>query len=254
MNIEKKTYFGYMILTLTAVASILLGLALSVSTANATPFNLLQGDFQITGNAYIDNDYNQAPGDTRGARGIAEVLQVTNGSTIVWDRTTASTEYNLIFQDYEVINTGVFASTRLFESMLGSVNILENPLGTFSAAGLFAVDSANIASNSLSTILSLTGNGNTFGSITAVNGVDVAFLATGLLDVIGGSDASFFDNNNLANGADLSFQLSGDNIDTNGYTFSGSSDIGGTVPSPAPLALIGLGLVAMRRAVKSKQV
>ena len=253
MNIEKQTYFGYMILTLVAIASILLGLALSVSEAHATPFNLIQGEYQITGNAYIDNDYNQ--GTSKGARGIAEIYTVSQGSNEVWNRATASNEYNLYFDGYTVINTAPIGSDIVaFESIGGYVSIYDNLAGTFQATGNYWNDASAITAGSL--YLYLTGNGNTSGFIVSNQGVPISILATGLLNVIGGPESAYFDTNLLPNGADMSFSLSGDNTDTSGYTFSGSSDLGGVapVPSPAPLALMGLGLIAMRRVVKSKQV
>lgn len=235
-----------------SLVGLLVGSVVVSEGASATPFNLLQGAYQITGNSFVDNDYNQGPGDTRGARGIAEVIQITNGATIVWDRTTATQEYNLVFDGYEIVSTGVFGTTRNFESIAGFVGIYDNALGTFAATGDFTLDTASITSGI--DYLLLGGHGSAFGSINAVAGTDVSFQANGLLDVLGGTEGAFFDNDLLADGSDLSFQLSADNIDTQGYSFSGSSDLGGTIPEPGSMALLGLGLIGLSRIKKTATV
>ncbi|EGG99848.1 ABC-type dipeptide transport system2C periplasmic component [gamma proteobacterium IMCC2047] len=78
---------------------------------------------------------------------------------------------------------------------------------------------------------------------------------TGFLDVIGGIAAANFDTNTKDNGSDIQYTSSFQSAQLNvpGYPLFGSVDLSGdTIPSPAPLALIGLGLLGMGIARRRK--
>ena len=116
-----------------------------------------------------------------------------------------------------------------------------------SDAGFSAYNGTSASASNGNIFLTMVGNGNLIGTGTNIGTGSDTGTGSALLDVTGGLAKKYFDTNTKLNGSDIvfssSFQpISGTNLLSGTIDYSGNTV---SVPEPASLALLGLGLTAL---------
>ena len=209
------------------------------------------GDFKFTGDTYIDVT---SPTETRA---LGRVSSITEGSNVLW--TSGQNGEYLTFE-----TTGI-------APVISPTAPLFNFVGTGGITNFWLDNSDKLdVTLPFSTLASILSSGSLYLSTQMVGNVigtatGVSYSANGFMDVTGGSDAALYDTNSrptFAPGtfADMSFGLVGTNNLNAGvnpdYQYITSADVQGSaqvIPEPAPLALLGLGLIAVGLTVRSNR-
>ena len=210
------------------------------------------GDISMISNVFFDTDVPAVTidGPVNIQQGVGSVQQIIDSSGTVWDAGSAGSELNFFFTGLILDNFQSTPIVNVFANVLGSVSFWENDLGTFQATGNFGQDAVNIGSGT--NLLNATGhpvdpNGWTVTGSSNTTGIG----GNGNLDLINGPLIDNFVQDTIslsdASLADMSFNFSGDKLNTNGYNWSGSADFAtvSTVPLPGAIWLFGIGLVSL---------
>jgi len=217
---------------------------------NAAFVSFNAGDFKFTGEAYIDTTL---PTETRG---IGRVTTITQGSNIIWSNGDNG-EY--IAYTFEGIVPVVSPAppTFNFVGSGGVVNFFSLTSDVFNPGQDFLTQKT----------LYQTGvdylTASIYGDVIGI-ATGVSYSANGFLNVVSGIVASLLDTNSRTafdgTKVDMSFGLSGganNNPSVNSsYQYITSIDAQGasTVPTPEPLALIGLGLLMVSFLTNKKRL
>jgi len=193
-------------------------------------------------NVMFVNDLS-AVGDV--ASGMGQVSAINGSSNF------GSNELTYIFGDYEIAtlngNDATFSGGWVKFYSDANTNFDFTDMSTASDGTLWlSLEAADLNGNSLiGTLASLNVDGN----------------AQGLLNAVGGAALANFDTNTRLNGADFEFTASWNQFPNGGSTVDGlahvgtSELIGNSIPTPAPLAmmLLGLGMVGFSMRKSSKK-
>jgi hypothetical protein len=222
---------------------------LAVNTASAALISS-SGGVNIFGTVYVDNDA-AGDGSNSEARGVGNVSEIRfQDGSLLWSN--VSHEIGMVFYGWtrDQIQSGLSGTTQ-FTSIGGFAEFFHNPLGTFNISGSWNDDSDTIkaGTNILSTIGAMSG----FGSTAVGQFSQTGYSSNGYVNVesSGGLFDGLFENSQVDAGngslANMTFNISGDNLSTGGYTYSGTGDLSGvaTVPAPTPLLLMSFGLIAL---------
>jgi len=223
-------------------------LALAASTSFAAPINI--------GGVIWDPDQSGLAPDFSAHGGLIETVtggvgtQVTGQGIFSRINSLVSNEGSfcpgceLTFQfsmnTASITPTGATSANFTFDNLVLNVYVDHTPDydGTSASAG------GEGGANPL--WLQLTLNGLLSGTGTDIGTGSDQGTGTGLFDVTGGLAAANFDTNTQLNGTDFAFSSSFQPIAGVEGLLSGTWDLtGDSIPSPAPLALIGLGLLGM---------
>jgi len=218
--------------------------ALMILSINAQAGIILNsGDFKFTGNTYIDTNL---PNETRAIGNITSILQ---GGTTIWTEGTNGQYLNFIVEGV----TPVVSPTAPIYNFVGTGGTVNFYIDT---------NPINLALDFVSNKVNILSTGNLYLATVVYDTIigiatGTSYSANGFLNVVGGSDAAVYDTNNRPTFnqgifADLSFGLTGSNnlnpFVNSSYQYIVSADAQGAakqIPTPEPLALIGLGLLSL---------
>ena len=225
-------------------------LVLTLSSSASAALISSSGGVNIFGTVYVDNDA-VGDGSNSQAQGIGNVTEIRNSNgDLVWDNSV--NEVSLVFHgwDRDQLQAGIGGTTQ-FTSINGFAGFFINPLGTFAVTGDYAVDSVVLSTGSL--VLETIGAMSGFGNTAVGQFSQTGYASNGYVDVVSsaGLFGGLFENSavDAGNGAtsNMTFNISGDNLSTAGYDFSGTGDLSGvaTVPAPQPFILMVMGLMSL---------
>jgi len=230
-------------------------LALTLLTLNANAASIsaafTAGDFKFTGDTYIDTTL---PTETRA---VGRVSTITQGSNVLW--TSGQNGEYLTFESTGIIP--VISPTAPLFNFVGTGGVTNFWLNTSDKLDVslpFNTLASILRSGSL--YLSTRMVGDIIGTATGVS-----YSANGFMDVTGGSDAALYNTNSRPTFvpttlADMSFGLVGSNnqnaaVNPN-YAYITSTDVQGAarpIPEPTPLAILGVGLIAIALTVRNNR-
>jgi hypothetical protein len=222
-------------------------MALSFNASAAFVFDA--GTFKFTGDNYIAS--NGPVGVGAESFGIGRILNISEGSNTVWTTGQNGEYLNYVFGGF---------NTDVFTSMVPGINFFSASGGTVQ---FFLTNDAsvfNVLNNPLATIAAITSSGSLWldtvavGNTTGTVGLQ-NYGGNGFLNVVGGTVGPQLNTNtrpiDFTNFADLTFGLAGarnqNPLVNSAYLYNTSADVQGsavTIPEPASLMLIGLGLLA----------
>lgn len=252
------------------ILAIVSAIALSITSVHAAYIGGVEfgaGQVTITGNVF----FNTTPIDPQVAipdqnlisQGIGQVTEIRGAEGVLWSAATASKEFNFLFDNIKLDSiVGPFLTdTFLYGNILGDVSFYSNTIGTFAPTGVFATDTASIILGDLL----LGGVGHAVNDYTVTGSTDADSNAgTGQLDILTGLAYAVIVQDTLARTdgslADMTFNFSADDTNTNGYVWGGSADFSTTTvaePSIAMLmgaGMLGMGFVSTRRRKDEKSI
>lgn len=194
-------------------------------------------------------------------QGIGQILEIRNANgDVIWEDGDNGVDLWFVFDDLVVENVYPTPTGDVITTTGGTLQYFTLADGVFNQTGDFANDAAAIATGDLwlDTVLAEIDYGpDTFSTLNLTVG-NTGFNGTGFLDVVGGSAASVLNTNSIGNPydnqqSDVRWNFSVDNEQQYGdYNYTGSSDFRtvAQIPLPAPLALMGLGIIGMMGARK----
>ena len=186
--------------------------------------------------------------DAPGIMGTIDVIR--SDGDLVWQAGDGGLYLSFFTGDYATTSTTVVGTQTVYTASGGFVEFYANSFDAFSphldyASAVDVMDDGEL-------FLSADSEGDSFGLYSPLS-----YTSNGFLSVTGGSLASVYDTDMFSSFtggiADLTFNLSADNIHGSGvhadYDYSGSDDANSfyieQIPTPAPVAMIGLGLLGL---------